>query len=294
MKKFRFFAALCCAAAVFAACEKDEAAAGSSDVLTGAFSVSADKKVRFSRGNLQCSGVKSGTYTWSFAENQYEMLGTDNVSGGSVESDATYGYSKSGDAIADKIDLFGWSANNETAKWGISTSTSYTDYSGDFADWGQNIGDGTTYRTLTNDEWKYLLNTRTDADKKQGVARIKLSEAAYANGLILLPDSWDGPADITFKSGFEEDYSIEAYATHQTFTIAQWKQLEAAGAVFLPASGYRNGSYVSNVQISGLYWSATPYGSSYAYSLGFYSGGAYTDYYGRSYGQAVRLVQDLD
>ncbi len=268
--------------------------AGSSDVLTGTFSVSADKRVRFSRGNLQCSGVTTGKYVWSFAENQYDMLGTANVSGGTEQSDATYGYSKSGDDIADKIDLFGWSANNETAKWGISTSTSYTDYSGDFADWGQNIGDGTTYRTLTYDEWDYLLDKRTNASKLKGVACIKLSDTQYVNGLILLPDSWDCPKDITFQIGFSGSFSIEAYATHQTFTIVQWQQLEAAGAVFLPASGYRGGSFVRNVQDFGCYWSASPYDSYYAYYLFFSSRGAYSNNYLRSLGRAVRLVQDLD
>ena len=249
---------------------------GSSDVLAGAFSVAEGKQIAFSRGNLQYT---QSTATWAFAEHQYDMIGTANVSG----SD-----------LADKIDLFGWSADNETAKWGISTSTLSSSYSGDFVDWGKNIGDGTTYRTLTKDEWYYLLKTRTNASEKTGVACIKLSETEYANGLILLPDDWTAPADVAFKSGFSSEYSIQAYADYQTFTLDQWQKLEAAGAVFLPASGYRDGSDMYDVQDGGYYWSATPNDSSSAYVLYFYSDEAYTSNDGdRDYGQAVRLVKDI-
>ena len=263
---------------------------GSSDVPAGAFSVAEGKQIAFSRGNLQYT---QSTATWSFAANQYDMLGAANVTGGTESYDATYGYSKNGEALADKIDLFGWSGSTGSAKWGISTSTDYSDYSGDFVDWGKNIGDGNTYRTLTNDEWYYLRYTRTNADNLIGVARIKLSETEYANGLILLPDDWTAPADVAFKSGFSSEYSIQAYADYQTFTLDQWQKLEAAGAVFLPASGYRRGSGMGDVQYYGYYWSATPGGSDYAYYLAFSSGGARTCSDGRNDGQAVRLVQDL-
>ncbi len=252
---------------------------GSSDVLAGAFSVAEGKQIAFSRGNLQYT---QSTATWAFAEHQYDMIGLANVSGS---------------GLADKIDLFGWSGSTGTAKWGISTSEDNSDYSGDFVDWGKNIDDGNTYRTLTKDEWNYLINTRTNASDLQGVARINLNSdgSQYANGLILLPDSWTAPAEVEFKSGFASAGSVQAYADYQIFTLAQWQKLEAAGAVFLPASGGRNGSNVDGVQYGGYYWSATAYGSNYAYTLDFRSYGATTsnDGYGRDYGQAVRLVQDL-
>ena len=264
--------------------------------LAGAFSVSATKQVRFSRGNLQYT---QSTQTWSFADNQYDMLGTDNVDGGTESYDATYGYSKSGSALADKIDLFGWSGSTGSAKWGISTSQSNSDYSGDFVDWGTNtIGTDApnTWRTLTYDEWSYLRYTRTNADNLVGVARINLNAdgTEYANGLVLLPDNWTCPAGVTFKSGFASENNVQAYADYQTFTLSDWQKLEAAGAVFLPASGSRYGSDVNIVQDYGLYWSATPYDSDYAYEFYFNSYGANaSDDWDRSLGQAVRLVQDL-
>ncbi len=247
-----------------------------------AFTVSeSGKQVLFSQGNLQCSGLTTNDTTWSFAEYQTEMLGTDNVSGS---------------ALADKIDLFGWSGSTGSAKWGISTSTDNADYSGDFVDWGQNtIGTNAsnTYRTLTYDEWNYLLNTRTDAANKKGVACIQISETEYANGLILLPDSWTCPEDITFKPGFSGTSSVQAYADYQTFTLSDWQKLEAAGAVFLPASGYRGGSDVYSVQNFGYYWSAAPYGTDFAYAFYFSSGTTDSGYSYRCRGRAVRLVQDV-
>lgn len=241
------------------------------------FSVSEEKQVQFSTGNLQYT---QSTDTWSFAAQQYEMLGEANVANG---------------ALADKIDLFGWSGSTGTAKWGISTSTSTADYSGDFVDWGQNIGDGTTWRTLTNDEWKYLLNTRANASALKGVARINLNAdgSEYVNGLILLPDNWTAPEGVTFKSGFASEYSVQAYADYQTFTLEEWQKLEKSGAVFLPASGYRNGSGVYGVGNGGDYWSATPNGEYNVRFLYFYSGGARVNYDYRGHGRAVRLVRDV-
>ena len=42
----------------------------------GVFSVSADKQVTFSKGNLQYT---QSTDTWSFAENQYDIIGEENI-----------------------------------------------------------------------------------------------------------------------------------------------------------------------------------------------------------------------
>ena len=255
------------------------------------FTVAEGKQVTFSGGNLQYT---QSTQTWAFAEHQYDMLGTDNVDGGGKVYDATYGYDKTGSALADKIDLFGWSGSTGSAKWGISTSTDNSDYSGDFVDWGTNMDDGNTWYTLTADEWDYLLDERSDANQLVGVARIQLGEKIYANGLVLLPDNWTCPAGVTFKSGFSNTHSVQAYADYQTFTLADWQQLEAAGAVFLPASGFREGSFVGYVQSSGYYWSATPDGSDKAYYMYFISDSYFSYNYSRNrnYGLAVRLVKD--
>ena len=258
-----------------------------SNLVAMPFSVSAGKQVTFSQGNLQYT---QSTDTWSFASTQWEMIGTDNVTGGGVTSDPTKGDKKFGDALADKIDLFGWSTS--ATNFGVSTSISYSDYSGSFVDWGSNqIGADApnTWRTLTYDEWYYLRYNRTNANDLVGVAQVN-----GVNGLIFLPDNWTCPSGVTFKSGFHNNDGVDYYAAYQTFSAEQWSKLEAAGAVFLPAAaGNRIGSSVFDVQCRCNYWSATEYNSDYAYYLHFYSSGAGMTNLSRHYGRSVRLVKDL-
>ena len=141
------------------------------------FSVSSSNQVYFSPGNLQYT---QSTNIWSFAENQWDYIGTDNVTGGSVSFDPTFGDNKEGTALADKVDLFGWSTS--ATNFGVSTSKDDNDYSGSFVDWGINkIGSDApnTWRTLTDDEWEYLLNNRNNASSLRGVAQVN-----GVNGLI--------------------------------------------------------------------------------------------------------------
>jgi hypothetical protein len=264
-----------------------------SNFTPAAFSVAADKQVYFSQGNLQYTQSIS---KWAFADNQYDIIGTDNVTGGEKGFYDEYGEFNSGTDLADKIDLFGWSANNEAAPWGISISTSINDYSGDFVDWGKNFGNGTTWRTLTNDEWEYLLSTRTNAENLKGIARIKLSDAEYVNGLVILPDSWKDIDGIAFKNGFssEEDNTVSGYVNYQSFTLADWQKMEAAGALFLPAAGHSGNTSVEFVQLLGYYWSASHNDDDGANHLLFGSSTeANMDRFARYNRMSVRLVQDL-
>ena len=238
------------------------------------FSISDSKQVTFSPGNLQYHPANK---KWRFAENQTDYIGAANSNCSSTYN----GW----------LDLFGWSGNTGSAKFGVSTSTDYNDYTGSFVDWGTNkIGADApnTWRTLTRKEWEYLLKTRPNASSLKGVAKVN-----GVNGLILLPDNWTCPSGVTFKSGFHSSDGVEYYAAYQTFTAEQWSKLESADAVFLPAAGRRTGSRVDNVQYYGVYWSATKDGSWGADNLGFHSDEAYVDYTYGDLGLSVRLVKDL-
>ena len=238
----------------------------------GTFSVSAGKQVTFSQGNLQYHPANN---KWRFAENQTDYIGDANSNCSSTYN----GW----------LDLFGWSTS--ATNFGVSTSTDYNDYLGSFVDWGTNkIGNDApnTWRTLSYYEWDYLLNTRTNASVLKGVAQVN-----GVNGLIFLPDNWTCPAGVTFKSGFHSEMGVDYYAAYQTFTAAEWSKLESAGAVFLPAAGYRFGSSVYSVLNFGNYWSATEPDNNFAYYLLFYSDRAYMGSNDRYYGQYVRLVKDL-
>ncbi len=108
----------------------------------GIFSVAPNKHVTFSQGNLQYFPAAK---LWKFADNQYDILGNANQ--------------HLSPTFRNWVDLFGYSANNTTAPFGISTSTNNADYTGDFVDWGNNwiCGDKpNTWRTLSKDEWEYF------------------------------------------------------------------------------------------------------------------------------------------
>ena len=251
------------------------------------FSVSLSKQVTFSKGNLQYT---RSTDTWSFAGTQCEVLGTANVRGGTSSYHQTFGSCLEGATLADKVDLFGWStsANN----FGVSTSRDYDDYSGSFVDWGTNkIGNDApdTWRTLTEDEWQYLLNTRENASSLCGIAQVK-----GVNGLVLLPDNWKCPSGVSFKSGCHTKFGVCYYAYYQTFTADEWSKLEKAGAVFLPAAGVRFGTSLRFVQCETYYWSATEVAIGSARCIRIRSEkGAYMNIGSRYDGRAVRLVKDL-
>lgn len=245
------------------------------DVMTKpAFAVSSDKHILFSPGNLQYHPKNK---IWRFAEKQTDYVGKANEN-----LSSTYdGW----------VDLFGWSATDENAKFGVTTSIFVTDFTGDFVDWGTNqIGEylPDTWRTLSDDEWEYLLKSRAQASSLQGVAQVD-----GVNGLILLPDNWTCPSGITFKSGYHSEYTKEAFAQYQTFTAAQWARLAENGAVFLPAAGYRDGSRVYYPKEIGIYWTSEGYSSSGGYRLWFCSNHALVYNSNRFLGFSVRLVKDL-
>ncbi|MBQ9144289.1 MAG: hypothetical protein IJX60_05010, partial [Paludibacteraceae bacterium] len=233
----------------------------------GLFSVSADKQVVFSPGNLQYHPKNN---EWRFAENQTDYIG-----------DANSNIAADYDGW---IDLFGWGTGYAPTK----SSTLHSDYS-TFVDWGTNqIGADApnTWRTLTSDEWVYLFDTRTDASSLYGIAQV-----SGVNGLVVLPDDWTVPAGISFKSGFHSDY-VGDYSVYQSFTDEKWQTMEQAGAVFLPTAGQRHGTDVYDVGYNGDYWSDTKRNDICAYRMNFcsrYLDSQIDNMY--NYGYSVRLAK---
>ena len=243
-------------------------AAPKPDLLAGEFSVSASKKVKFSKGNLSYASSK-----WSFFDNQYDYYNS---------------YS------ADAWDHFGWSTS--ATDYGMNTSTSNDTYSGDFVDWGATMGDG--WRTLTNDEWTYLFDTRTSGSIVFGTENGRYAQATIntdgtgVNGMILFPDGVTIASTEVTTAGTVN--AASAYATK--CTSAQWTALETKGCVFLPAAGQRDGSSVNDAGSNGRYWSGTAYSTSSAYrAYAFNPGNLYpADGSYRYRGYSVRLVQTVD
>ena len=257
--------------------------------IDGKFTINADgDQVYFSQGNLQYIGSANTPY-WKFADNQWDVLGT------------TTGQNSS-DQNVDR-DLFGWgtSGYNHGANcyqpW--STSTSYSDYYayGSYtynlydqtgqADWGYNpISNGgnqaNQWRTLTTNEWVYVFNSRTTSS---GIRYAK-AKVNNVNGVILLPDDWS-----TSYYTLGNTNSTGASFSSNTISATQWSTLEQYGAVFLPATGDRDGTY--DVGGYGYYWSASYLDSNYVYFVNFGDSYLYPqdDFGGRSFGFCVRLAR---
>lgn len=268
MKKFFIFA-VCFVAVLFASCEPTL----TPQLKVYGFSVSSTKKVTFSPGNLQYDRMSR---TWSFAENQYDALGVNNARG---------------NALADKIDLFGWSGSKSAVLYGVNMSQNGKDYMGNFLEWGNNqIGKDApdTWRTLSVEEFEYLIDGRPNAAQLKGVAEVN-----GVNGLILLPDEWVSPTGVTFKSGFASGGEEQYFAKYQSYTASKWQKMERAGAVFLPAAGYRLGCDVHESTYRGFYWTSTPYTSNDAWIVDVNANLVSYGYLGYEVGGLVRLVKDL-
>ena len=255
--------------------------------INGLFSISETQNVWFSRGNLQ---YQASSNSWRFADHQYEYMGLDNANTSSSYS----GW----------IDLFGWgtSGYNHGAVCYQPWSTNYNDEDylayGQWeyclndqdgqADWGYNAisnGNNTTHtwRTLSDEEWRYLLFTRaTVSDIRYAKAKVN-----DVNGVILLPDSWS-------SSYFELNNANQHSANFSCNVISalQWNTLEQHGAVFLPAAGYRDG-LLMNLNYSGSYWSSSVTSNFKVWRVYFLDNdlGVTEDAgYNRCKGRSVRLV----
>ena len=260
--------------------------------LKGKFTVNSNgDQVRFSQGNLQYIG-SAGTPYWKFADKQWETLGNNGQGSTSQYVDR---------------DLFGWGTSGYDhgavcyQPWSTSqTNNDYLVYNNRYsnlynstgkADWGynairnggnqENIG----WRTLTNDEWTYIINGR---NTPSGI-RFAMGSVNGVDGLILLPDNWNASTYTLNKTN--DDYG-GFYAN--TINATDWTTiLEANGAVFLPKTVGRNGTSITN---NCNYWSSTHSDINQAYCV--YFGNNYVGFSNstnnRSTGNPVRLVNPVN
>lgn len=250
--------------------------------LNGEFSVSPTKKVRFSQGDLMYTGF--GTHsvadggmaegTWRFAHTQY-VYNSNSSSGSSYATQWISGYG------------WGTSGWNSGANYYMpyQTGGSYSDYypGGNpennlegpyaYADWGVynailNGGNQPQqWRTLSSDEWDYLLNQRRGHSVKWGIASV-----AGVQSLVILPDSWILPAGVEFNEGPTLNGTVL-----NRYSAYQWSLMEAAGAVCLP--GY-------------YYWTISSSNTIYAQAISTETVRVIPYY--RTYGLWVRLVKDVN
>lgn len=264
--------------------------------VNGLFTINpAGDQVYFSKGNLQ---YRASTETWRFAEDQLDFIGKSNVW-------VSPSYER-------WIDLFYWGTSGFDhgaigyQPWSRTTvkenyyaygrkEYSLNDSTG-LADWGSNaiINGGNEpglWRTLTHDEWNYVLRDRHTLSGKHYTN-------AYVDGyegLLLLPDDWD----TTIYHLNKLDFDSCSFHDNE-ITLPDWKGIiEPCGVVFLNAAGIRHMTLVALDGEYGSYWSSTyhgadpPDGDNEIFNMYYSEKGIYWDcLVPRWHGSCVRLVRE--
>lgn len=234
------------------------AAAEVEGALDGEFSVSASKKVHFSKGNLYWDGD-----SFEFESKQYDFKSTidkNHVSYFFWSKDAAVARGDHSDASASASDVLFTNATATTPKADFTVA-----------------GVTGKFRALSNAEWKYLLEDRANASKLCKVA-VTIRESGLISGgsqncIVIAPDNYTG----TIAS---------------TYTPAEWAAAEAEGLVCLPAAGF-SGNTMSPNDIA-AYWASDASSKTKAYDIYTKSGNAVStgDTSSRGIGYTVRLVTE--
>lgn len=216
--------------------------------IHGKFSISElGFQICFAKGNLKYTqGPQSWTVengTWGFFDHQYDC---------DPFTDQKY----------DKyyVSLFNWGYYSRFSfvphmEYYHNSHQYYPGHKfADNEDWGCKIGDGKTWRTLTKDEWVYLLNLDGNSGRKDQ-KRFALCKFDGYCGLLIFPDGWDfwKPAygeEPTYNGLDFEKCGSKSYTQDQIISMGN------DGVVFLPGAGARHGTNVADRGI-GIYWTST-------------------------------------
>ncbi len=223
--------------------------------------------IYFAHGNLQYTrenlDADWSTGTFRLAENQYDL----------IEADPTYPAAYCTDNYGDKtaVGLFGWGT------WGEGKTPNLTSSDRNLYTWSTDFSgtlEGTdTWRTLTKDEWVYLL-----AHSNQSYATVH-----GVNGLLVAPDS----KDIEGKS----------MTDWVEINDETWTTMQNDGYLFLPACGQRSQmSATANITTGDqgedvVYYSSTQNTDATAYNIWYKPGSQKADdYSNKRQAFGVRLV----
>lgn len=219
--------------------------------------VSEDREVLFSAGNLQFQMYRDGStnkFKWQFAPHQYSYVGSANSTMPRLAWRDLMGYGTScyngknpNICTEEYSDYYDGNLAGTNYDWGVNNRTTPGIY------YGTNLVTGESWRTLTSAEWSYLISRP---------GKCGLGTVAGNKGLILLPDYGDGGADWSLPSALPSGSTLTFNAnttswTANVYTSAEWDDMENAGAIFLPAGGYRETSNVYSAGNLGYYWSAS-------------------------------------
>ena len=219
-------------------------------------SVSATKKVYFSKSNLYWDGS-----AFKFETNQYDDL--------SSSTHITHFYWSKDPAIACAETYRDEDADVSDVLFTNATETAAN------SDYTVNGVTG-IYRSLSIAEWQYLFNTRTMTNGKDRFSNyitggVTIESKKYY-GLFLYPD----------------DYSGDVVSNSMT-----WAEINAAGIVFLRASGSRVGFDIDLPNTLGGVLSSSAFDKSHSCIVYFADKDVYIDYTNnRSFAFSVRLITE--
>ena len=269
---------------LFTACDKDsnndngngigsESSAFTADGATkSVFSVAEGRTVRFSRGNLE-NNAAQGSHTtadgqtlqgtWRFSIHQYDTIIYGNLNASPIydgwQSDFSWGTS-GWNSGAVCFQPWEWSHvgsfHDDKDYWPYGDSTASLSGSYKNADWAyyNAISNGGNrpcmWRTLTSDEWEYLISTRS-ASTINSIpnARFAPANVAGIDGVILFPDTYSHPSNIDLPQCINRCPS-HIRDSMSYYTASQWNEIETRGGVFLPIHRSEQSTY-------GEYWSVT-------------------------------------
>ncbi len=261
------------------------------------FSIGSDKKVLIAPGNLQYCPARN---EWRFAERQYDRCGNGKTNGFSttVYWDSADIQVPCNNLLGTKeyggwIDIFDWGTGNDPCK---NFDLPLEDRT--WHEWGDNpINEGNitypsgTWRTLTIEEWSYLLG---DEDKgitgnfSWVVLQIDKDKNQSLWGVVIYPD------DFSFSKAGVSSIPKGIIETPTVIDNATWTALEQAGCAFLPSACHRQHSTYPHEDINAHlhYWSSTLIGEGLKQAYCIEVGHTFDHYI--DVGLPVRLVRDVD
>ena len=259
--------------------------------LSGVFSISGNRKVRFSQGNLQYQASSGTSGTWRFATNQWDYVGANTTPGNVYENNVRCSNSLIGPNYSGWIDLLGWGTNGsgttlpyandrDNSHYGVESGGFLGDY-----DWGKvtisnggNDGDPDLWFTLNSTQWNHILTGRQvngGTGNGNTYSRVTINGV---RGILLYPDNY---------------YQQSAYNGRTNLTEVP------DDCVFLPYAGLRTppssstGSQsFSEIGSKAYYWiNACSLGNYYFLSATDSQNPTAADNTFRYMGMSVRLVQ---
>jgi uncharacterized protein (TIGR02145 family) len=182
-------------------------------------------------------------------------------------------------------------------KWAIGNlvKDSQGNYSiGEETDWGTYVSWGNIIGHNEGEGYDFSDANYNSTPGHSVAANIPSNDAAHDIALATLGSPWHLPTKDDFQELYDNTDS-EWVADYNGTGVAGRKFMKKSDHsvyVFFPASGYYNGTSLSNRGTNGFYWSSSFYSATYACRLYFYSSSVYPQNYSyRRYGFTVRPVQ---